>query len=227
MNRWAGVMKIHLQDKWGLVILPLIILMVSFSVNVIIGGTSGLEFYTGGLASIHIYMLVMGIISVAQTFPFAIGFSVRRKDYFIGTLATIAGISVCAGIIMWALGYMESELTDGWGVKLHFFNLPYISDSNAIGQIWIQASTMFHLFFLGFVISCVYRRFGKAGLYTCLLAVFIILTVSLFLITSYDRWAVIGDWFTGVTAVEVVTGMFLLTLIYLLLSYLMLRRSTV
>ncbi|RKP53889.1 hypothetical protein D7Z26_10860 [Cohnella endophytica] len=226
MNRLPGIMKIHLQDKWGWIILPWVILMISFSVNLIIGSTSGVEIYTGGLASIHIYMLVAGIASVAQTFPFAISYSVRRKDYFLGTLATIAIISVGSAIILWALGYIESELTGGWGMKLHFFNLPYVSDSNGIGQIWIQAATMLHLFFLGFAISSIHRRFGKTGLYTFFLAIFIIMTVSLFLLSFYDRWTVIGDWLGDVTAIEAASGLSLLTMIYLLFSYSMLRRST-
>lgn len=228
MNRIAGVMKTHLKDRWGWIFLPWIIIMSSFVVNLIIGGTIGDKMYTGGLASIHIYMLVLGIVNVAQTFPFAIGFGARRKDYFTGTIATIVVISLASAIVLWALGYIENDLTGGWGVEMHFFHLPYISEGSAAGQIWFQASLMFHLFFCGFVISCIFRRFGRAGIYTVFISLSLVLTVTTFLISYYKKWGDILDWLKQIemSATELASVLFVISLVYLLFSHLLLRRST-
>jgi len=109
MNRIIGVMKTQLQDRFGWIFLPWIIMLSSFTVNLIIGSTMGDEsFYTGGLASIYVYMLVLGIMSVVQTFPFLIGFGVRRKDYFWGTSLSICAVSFVSAFALWLLGYVES-----------------------------------------------------------------------------------------------------------------------
>jgi hypothetical protein len=227
MNRTAGALKIQLTDRFGWIFLPWIIISISFIVSLIIGGTSGDKIYTGGLSSIHIYMLIFGVINVVQSFPFAIGFSVRRKDFLLGTTLAIALVSLGSAILLWALGFIESELTGGWGVKLHFFNLPYISDSSAIGQIWTQLSLMLHMFMLGFVVSCIFRRFGRVGLYVFSISLFILFSVLTSLLTFYEKWKAIVGSFDGVSATELASGMFLVTLVYWLLSYLMLRRATV
>ncbi|WP_379137142.1 hypothetical protein [Paenibacillus sp. sgz500958] len=228
MNRIAGVMRTQLQDRLGWIFLPWIIMLSSFAINWILGYTMQEEqFYTGGLASIYVYMLVLGVMSVIQSFPFVIGFGVRRKDYFWGTLATITSMSAVFAVLLWVLGYVESELTGGWGAHVHFFHLPYIGDGSAIAQIWVSFSLLIHFFFLGFIISCIHRRFGRAGTFTLLTAIPLILTVTLVLINYYKLWSDLGDWFSGVNSVELATGLFGLSLIYSLLSYLLLRRSTV
>lgn len=228
MNRISGVIRTHFTDRFGWFFLPWIIIMSSFFINLIVSGTIGEEIYTGGLVSIHIYMLVLGIVNVVQTFPFIIGFGVRRKDYFAGTIASIAIISIAYGIVLWALGYIENDITGGWGTKLHFFHLPYISEGSAVGQIWFQASLMFHLFFLGFMISCIYRRFGRAGTYTFFISLFLLLTITAFLISFYEMWKDILDWFKyiSISATELASILFLISLIYLLFSHLLLRRAT-
>jgi len=228
MNRIAGVMRTQLQDRWGWIFLPWIIMFSSFAVNLILGLTMQEEqFYTGGLASIYIYMLVIGILCVAQTFPFAIGFGIRRKDYFWGTTAVITVLSAGSAVVLWLLGYVESQLTGGWGAHLHFFHLPYLSDGSMIRQIWVNFSLLTHLFFLGFIISCVYRRFGRAGLFTFFITILLSMTITLALISYYSWWGDLWDWFVRFNSVELATGMFGLSLVYALVSYLLLRRSTV
>ncbi len=226
MNRVAGIIRTHLTDKWSWLFLPWIILMSSFFCNLVIAGAAGDKIYTGGLASIFIYMLVLGILSVGQTFPFIIGFGARRKDYFLGTTATITIISIAASVILLLVGYIETQ-TDGWGVDLHFFHLPYVSDGNVITRTWVLFSFMINFFFMGFTISCIHRKFGRNGLYAFFILAAIIITLSVYLISSYGNWDAIFDWFAETSAAQFASGMFILTLVYIGLSYLMLRKATV
>jgi len=71
MNRVMTVMAIQTKDKVGWLLLPWGILALSFVVNTIIaaflGGNVGI--YTGGVASIYIYMLIVGALIIKETFP--------------------------------------------------------------------------------------------------------------------------------------------------------------
>jgi hypothetical protein len=192
----------------------------------LIAGSAEDKIYTGGVASIFIYMMVLGITSVGQTFPFLIGFGARRKDYFLGTTATITIISIASSFILLLLGYIEMQ-SEGWGVELHFFHLPYIGDGSVLSRTWVLFSFMIHLFFLGFAISCIHRKFGRNGLYAFFILTGIILTLSSYLITQYGDWKAIIDWFGETSAAQIASGSFVLTLVYVWFSYLMLRKATV
>ncbi|WP_256760760.1 hypothetical protein [Cohnella sp. WQ 127256] len=226
MNRVLGIVRTHLADRWSWIIFPWLILSISFVTNLIIVKLIGDSIYSGGLASIYIYMMVIGILSVAQTFPFIIGFSVRRRDYFLGTTTTITVISALSAIVICLLGYIERK-TDYWGVKLHFFNIEYLTDGPVLERLWILFVLMIHLFFLGFTISCIHRRFGRNGLFFFFIVLAIAFTISVYLITSYHKWNAIFDWFGDISVIELSSGLFICTLIYVGVSYLLLRRATV
>ncbi|MCU6339498.1 hypothetical protein KW823_23575, partial [Enterobacter quasiroggenkampii] len=63
---------------WCFVLLP------SFLINVLIGYLLQPEqgYYSGGVVSIFIYLLILGIVAVTQNFSFAFGINIRRKDYY-------------------------------------------------------------------------------------------------------------------------------------------------
>lgn len=226
MNRVVGIMKTHLADRWSWLILPWLIMGISFVCNLIIGGISGDKIYTGGLASIYIYMLVLGIISVGQTFPFLIGFSARRKDYFLGTTATIAVISVISAIVLCLIGYVERE-TDNWGVQLYFFNVKYLSDGPLLERLWVNFTLMINLFFMGFTIACIYRKFGRNGMYFFFIGLGLVLTIGSYLISLFDKWKTIFDWLADLAVIDLANGLFVLTLLYVFFSYLLLRKAVV
>jgi len=226
MNRITAVARTHLTDKFNWLALPWIVMSISFFINLVLGLFFVEEaMYTGGISSIHIYMLVIGIISVTQTFSFAIGFSVKRADYFLGTAATIGAISLANAILLWLMGLIERS-TDGWGVDLHFFHLPYMSDGTAIQQIWFQFSIMLCCFFIGFITPCIYRRFGRTGLFAFFIALIAVITVGSFLIGYYQKWAAFFEVLSGLSATALAGWAFAAALLLALFSYLLLRRST-
>ena len=130
MNRIASVMVMHSRDRLTWFFLPWIVVGSSFTVNVFIALLLGSKtaIYTGGLSSIYIYMLSVGAITVGGTFPFALGFSTRRRDYFLGTIAQAIAVSAAWAILLWLLSFIEDKLIRNWGVDLHFFHLPYLSN---------------------------------------------------------------------------------------------------
>jgi hypothetical protein len=102
MNRIANVLRLHIRGWHYWLLVPLSIVLSSFVINliisVILGGKTAI--YTGGLSSIYIYMLVLGSLTVKETFAFALGFSVRRRDYYLGTL--VMAVATCAVCFPWS-----------------------------------------------------------------------------------------------------------------------------
>lgn len=227
MNHTVGMLKMHFKDKWIWLFMPWLILLSSFIVNVIIAFFIDEPMYTGGLASIFIYMLIIGSVVLVQTFPFALGFSQRRTDYFIGTSFMAIIISAIFSLLLFLLSITEGNLTGGWGLELYFFHLPYLNDGTGFEQLWMYFVSILHMFYSGFIISSIFRRFGRNGLIIFAAVIFILISVCTLLITYNQWWGHIISWITDHTAFELALWTMPLTLLYALLSFWMLRRSTV
>lgn len=228
MNRIFGAMKIHLRDKWSWIYIPWLVLLSSFLINLVVSYfVLDTEIYTGGIASIFIFMLVSGMVTVHQTFPFALGFNVRRTDYFLGTLLTVILVGSLTALALFFLSIVENQWIVRWGTELYFFHLPYLNDGSALAQIWTVFVMLLHMYFLGFTISTIYRKFGKTGFFIFAIASFLLFSLFTLLSSYFHWWGQIGNYVIGFTAAEWATRLFVLVMVYLLSSYAMLRRSTV
>ncbi|WP_440961962.1 hypothetical protein ACN6KS_10565 [Paenibacillus nitricinens] len=227
MNHMTGILKMHYKDKWFWLFMPWIILLSSFLVNLVIACFMQEPMYTGGLVSIFIYMFVIGIIILVQTFPFALGLSIRRTDYFFGTSLMAVITSAGFSLLLFLLSIVETKLTPGWGVQLHYFHMPYLNDGTVLEQLWIYFVIMLHMFYWGFVISSIFRRFGRSGLFIFAAVMFIVYSVAGLLMTYYHWWGDLFNWFVSHTAFEIALWSMPLTVLYALLSFRMLRKSTV
>ncbi|MCM3627917.1 hypothetical protein M3194_11135 [Paenibacillus glycanilyticus] len=226
MNRIGNVLKLHQRDKSAWLVIPGMILGSSFLVNLIVGFLSGVEIYTGGLMSIFIYMLVLGIIVLPQTFSFAISFSIRRTDYFVGTAlnAVIIGFFTAIGLLL--LSAIE-KATNYWGTGLHFFHLPYLTDGNLVQQFSVYFLALVMLFFWGFAIGSVFRKFRGIGMLVLTLASLLSTTLLTVLIISYDWLDNIINWFADLTAFDLSLWLLPFILCYAIVSFVLIRRSTV
>ncbi|WP_028775909.1 hypothetical protein [Shimazuella kribbensis] len=220
--------KIHFRGKMIWFFTPWIIVVGSFLINLIIAGAIGDKpIYTGGVAAIYIYMLILGIVTIKQTFVFSIGFSIRRKDYFYGTATMVFITCLSAAVFLSLLSFIEGDLFDGWGVELYFFHLPYLNEGNIFVQAWIIFILLVYFFYLGFSISSVYRRFGKWGLT-------ILSIITLFLGSAFTALCMYFGWWTILftkisiyTALQLTWWLVPFVVIHLLFSYWMLRKATV
>ncbi|RJG26588.1 hypothetical protein [Paenibacillus thiaminolyticus] len=229
MNRTAGVLKMHLRDKWTWLFIPWSIMLLSFVINLGIGLSieqGNKPFYTGGMASIYVYMFVAGTFTLAHTFPYALGMNIRRQDYMLGTIAMSAITSAGSSLLLVLLTFMEN-LSGGWGVRLHFFQLPYWSDGPVIQQIGIAFLLLMHLYCFGFAISSVHRRYRAAGMYVLIIVSFAILSVLSLALSYYEGWKAVWDFFLRYSAWELVLMTVPFTLIYALISFVLVRRSTI
>lgn len=228
MNNIQSVLKIHTRDKWSWLYIPALILFSSFFVNLAVSYTinSQENTYTGGILSIFIYIFVLGILAMVQTFPFALGMSVRRRDYFIGTSVMGISSSIVIGILVYLFALIETN-TDGWGSYLHFFHFPYLNDGTPLEQIVTYIILLTFFFFLGFTISSFSRRFGKKGMWISAFTVLVLGSIVLLLLHQYNVWIDIFLWITRHTAVQLAFWLIPFVFIYACASYLLIRRSTI
>jgi hypothetical protein len=170
-------------------------------------------------------MLVAGILTLTQTFPFAIGLSVRRTDFYIGTAWMIVLASAATAVLLLILSLIETW-TGAWSTELHFFNLPYLSDGSALERLFIFFILLLHTYYLGFVISSVHRRFGRVGMYVFLIGSFLIFTIAGYSITFLGWWVSIWTWLANQNAFGLALWLIPLAAIYALVSYLLIRKAT-
>lgn len=228
MNLTISVIKIHVKNKYQWFFLPWAILLSSFVINIIVSLLLGgnVTIYTGGLGSIYIFMLILGCVTLRDSFPFALGFSVRRMDYFLGTMVMMIAVGAISAILLTLLSLAET-LTGNWGISLHFFHLPYLADGSFIAQFWIYFVVLIHLYMLGFVITSVYQRFGRTGLFTFFVVAVLLASIATLLSAHYNWWPAIFLWFAQYSAFELASWMVLPAIVYVLASYLLLRRATI
>ncbi len=228
MNAVRTVVKMHSRGISIWFLLPSVLLIQFLATLIVIliillfGGTT--PFYPGGLVAICTLMFLLGIMSLNDTFPFALGFGVRRTDYVLGTTVMAVAVSAVAAVL-WLLFSLLESVTGGWGVELHYFHLPYFNDGSLIEQLWVYFVVLANMYFLGFVIGSIYRRFGRAGTLIFLLIVFLLMSIFSFVWTYLRWWGAFFHWFSQFTAFELALLLLPLTAFYLLVSYLLLRRA--
>src|SRR5215470_6681676 len=92
MKAITSILQMHLRKRYYWFFPPSFVLFTSFIINLgiayFLSGTTAL--YTGGVASIYLYLFTIGVIAVNDTFPFVLGLSQRRIDYLLGTVAMAA-----------------------------------------------------------------------------------------------------------------------------------------
>ncbi|KRE91139.1 hypothetical protein ASG89_34430 [Paenibacillus sp. Soil766] len=227
MNRVNQVVKLHLRNKNTWFMIPWAILGANFLINALIALSlnDGEVINTGAIVSIFIYSFVAGIVTIKETFPFAIGLSIRRKDYFLGTALTVILVNILSGIVLTVLSAIE-QATNGWNVNLHLFEIGFLSDLSFISLLGINVILLVHAFFLGFAISSLYRRLGGISMYVFFTAMLLIGTIASYVMTHFDLWADFGHWIAD-HYLELFWWLIPLVVIYSIISYGLLRRAAV
>ncbi len=228
MNRTLNVMRMQSKDLFSWLYLPWIIVGGNFLINLLT--TSAIHgekttVVTGGMASIFIYFMIIGLIILHQTFPFALGLSVRRTDYFWGTAAVAGAASLVSAVIIVLMSAIEGQI-GGWFQSFYFFRLNFISDHGLASELWFYFALFLHLFFSGFLISCLYRKMGGTKATVVLGLLFIVFTVFTLMATYNGWWADILKAIVDLGAIRIISLFSLLTVVYIGLSFSLIRKTT-
>lgn len=207
-------------------LIPWIILGANFLISLIFGHSlnDGETMNTGGLASIFIYMLVTGAVTLKDTFPFALGLSIRRKDYFQGTVIASFLFNVFNAVLLTILAVIENA-TNGWGIGLHLFSISILQDLSPVTVFGMYLILLLQMYFLGFATSSIHRRFGALGMIIFFVLAVLIGTGGSMLVSQFGLWGSIFSWI-GHHYLALFWWMVPLLAVYLVAAYGFLRRAS-
>ena len=190
----AGVFKMFLKETklsviifWSILIASHLFLFILFSTIARVDG----QVNSAGLSPMYIYMFVLGIVGLRESLPYALGMSVRRKDYFLGVKT--AALCVAAGFALFAslMAIVEAAIVGASGIEnVRFFNAPWFERIGFLGELAAHFVFLIFSFALGFFFSLLQKRFGAISLY--LLGALLI--VAMYGLHLLDAWPSIFRW---------------------------------
>ncbi len=238
LQRVLNVTRLHLTNKFPMLVLPLLILGFIFLVNYLIwwiiasvtdgaaaaDATEGMQF-SGASSFIFVYMMVVAVQSVNLTFPFALGYSVTRRDFYLGTSLMFVLLSVYYAAIMTILAALE-RATNGWGFGGAMFDVIYFSADNLAQQFALFLLVFLFFFFVGAATAAVYVRWRAYGMYV-FFAILTLLVIALIALATFtESWPEVGAWFVRNGAMGVALWTLIPTAISALTGFFLLRKAT-
>lgn len=237
MNRIASVAKLHLTNPWTAIILPWMIMGFIFVANlaiwaIILGAAApedrpdireGLG-YSGATTYFFVYIMVLAVQAISVTFPFALGYGVTRRDYYIGTALVFTGLSAMFSIGLTLLSIIE-EATGGWGLGGRLFTAMYYGD-NWVERLFTYFTAFLFFFFVGTSAAAIWVRWKANGLVAYFVGLAIILIGGAALLTFTGTWHVVGDFFTSAGLVGSFAWSLVITVIAAVGGFFVLRRAT-
>ena len=231
MTSMVKVARLHLVDRFGDTWLVWGVLALAFVINLAIYAVIPLTQpegnFTGALASIYLFMIIIGVQAATRFLPFALTLGVSRRTYYLGTVLLIVALCALNAAILTALWALEGATTDGWGLQLHFFRVPWILDGPWYQVLVTNGVLLALVFLIGLWTGLIYRRFGLIGT----LAFFGLWTVlgvgAVLLVTWRQWWPAVGSFLSDLDVLAV-SGMLALTAAAVAGGgYLTIRRITV
>ncbi len=237
-NRILAVVRLHLTNKWTVIYLPWLIMLAILVLNVAIWAVvlsaaapenreevrQNLG-YSGAASYMFVYMMVIAVQAISITFRFAQGYSVTRRDYYLGTALTFVGFSAMYAVGLSLLAAIE-ELTDGWGLGGALFTSSVFGDGGWLPRAFIFFVLSLFFFFVGAAVAAIWVRWRATGLTTFFVALAFALVGLGALVTFTNSWAAVGEWFVGTGYIGVYAWSLVPTAVAAVGGYLVLRRAT-
>ncbi|SKA94733.1 hypothetical protein SAMN06295879_1982 [Agreia bicolorata] len=236
-----AVVRLHLVNRYSVFAVPWMIMGGIFVVNVAVwwiifasvsseadraDARDGIT-YSGALFYIFVYMLVLGIQAVAYTFPFALGFSVTRRDFWLGSALTFIALSAVYSAGLTILAAIEVA-TDGWGLGGTMFASFYFggADASWIERFGLYFATYLFFYFVGAAIATIYQRWRNNGMLALFGTLGIVLIAGIALVSFTSSWPAVGAWFDTNGPSGVIAWSLAPTVVAAITGYFILRRAT-
>lgn len=238
LRRVLNVTRLHLTNKFPMMVLPLLILGFIFLVNYLIwllissvtdpegaaNATEGMQF-SGASSFIFVYMMVVAVQAVNLTFPFALGYSVTRRDFYLGTSVMFVLLSVYYAAIMTVMAALE-RATEGWGLGGAMFDVIYFRADNMLLQFMMILLTFLFFFFVGAATASVYVRWRAVGMYVFFAVLTLLLVGLVALATVTESWPQVGQWFATNGPLGVAVWSLIPTALAAVTGFVLLRKAT-
>lgn len=236
-RRIWNVVRLHVANPVPTLVVPWGITGIIFAINAAIwlmvtraaGGRDQLEpgafTYNGGISWILFFMMVVAIQAMSLSFRFALGFSVTRRDYYLGSGLYFVLLSLLYSTGFTVLAAIE-QATDGWGMDAAFF-APWALGNESLMLVWyLFLMAMLLFFFMGAAVATVWMRWRSYGLYAFFAGLAVLLVGAAWLITTTESWGKVGEFFTTNSLAVVATWTLPITLVSAVVGFVFLRKAT-
>ncbi|MEV6633805.1 ABC transporter permease [Actinoplanes sp. NPDC051470] len=181
---------------------------------------------TGGLVSVYGVAIGMATVSVTQIFPYALGMSVTRREFYLAWSLLAVVQSVAYALVLSLLRAVE-QATGYWGVGMRYFSLPFMDDANPVLLLLGYAVPMLVVTHLGILLGTVHLRWGTTGVLASVTLAFTALGLAAALITWTRQWHAIGRWLLDQPPAALLAGWpVLVAAAFAVGGYRLIRRAT-
>lgn len=237
LKRILNVTRLHWVNKGQIVFVPWMIMAFIFAANLAIFGiiriavspkdladASGGFQTSGATTFFFIYMMIVAIMAINKTFPFAQGYSVTRRDFYLGSSLAFFGLAAGYSAALTLLGSIEAA-TQGWGLHFTLFAPAYFG-ADPLQQLYVNFLAFLFFFFVGAATASVYVRWSLNGMLIFFGTVVLIVLGAVALITFSSNWAVVGAWFVSMGVLGVASWTLAPTAIAAIAGYFLLQGAT-
>jgi hypothetical protein len=210
MNRVLRAARLHLVHPLVILGIPWLVVAISFAINVAIwrltpaGEQDG--GFTGGVLALYVTVLVVYAQAVTQLLPFAMGISVSRRTFYLGTALVAVAQSLFYGIALSVLVAVENA-TGGWGSGLDYWAPGPFEVDDPVLQVLTSGAPMLAFAFVGVGIGIVHKRWGQAGTWGLIIGSMVVVGGLAILVSWLEAWGAIGAWFAGQSLVTLTVGL--------------------
>jgi hypothetical protein len=160
---------------------------------------------TGGVASLYGIAIGMAAVSVTQIFPYALGMSVTRREFYLAWSLLAVVQSVAYALVLCLLRAVE-QATGYWGWGMRYFGLPFMDAANPVLLLLGYAVPMLVVTHLGILLGTLHLRWGTTGVLASLTLAFTALGLAAALITWTRQWHAIGRWLLDQSPTALLAG---------------------
>jgi hypothetical protein len=232
-RRVRAMVRLHLANPMTPIYMPLMILSFIFVANYAIwqlvasagNGDAVGNMNNGGVGFVVIYMMVIAVQTMNSTFPFAMGYGVTRRDFYLGSAAFFVLLAVGYAALLAVLGVVE-RATDGWGMGAQFFAPLFVGDIGGHGWFYLHLTLLLFFFFLGASTAGVYVRWRANGMYVFFGSLVVAVIATIWLIIQTDSGDAIVDFVTDAGLFGMLTWSLVVSAALSLVGYRLIRRAT-
>lgn len=239
MNRIAAVTKLHFVNPWTVLAVPAMILVLILLMNITIwwlilsnidsaadraDARDGFS-YSGASLFIFVYMMVVAVQAMNLTFPFALGYGVTRREFYIGSAAAFVILSAIWAVTLTVLASIETA-TGGWGLGGRMFSAVYFGTGQWYQQLFLFFAWFVFFFFVGAAVAALYVRWKTNGLLAFFAALAVLLVGGLAIIIRTDSWGSVGQWFAETGTYGLAAWSLVPAVLSALAGYAILQRAT-
>lgn len=210
MNRVLQAARLHLIHPLVILGIPWLVGGISFAINLAVwhltpaGEDDG--GFTGGVLALYITVLVVYVQAVTQLLPFAMGISLSRRTFYLGTALVAVVQALGHGVAIALLVELENA-TDGWGAGMQFWAPGVFEVDNAALQVLAAGAPMLAFMSVGIGVGIVHQRWGQTGTWGLIIGSMLVFGGLALLVTWLEAWGNVGDWFAHQSAATLTVGL--------------------